>query len=72
MKKKVRVWWLTGAACFLGLIVGLFIPPLINKLNHSLYKRDVLEKMMEEYLGGVNIKDALTDELLIVAYDYNS
>jgi patatin-like phospholipase/acyl hydrolase len=41
-------------------------------LNHSLYKRDLLEKIMKEYLGEVNIKDALTDELLVVAYDYNS
>ena len=37
-----------------------------------MYDRSELESLMLELIGEKYIKDALTEELMIVAYDYNS
>lgn len=56
----------------LGMMLGKGLPAIFSTLNNSLYSRKDLDKIMSDMLGGYNIKDALTHELLIVAYDYNS
>jgi len=61
-----------AAGLFLGLIFGLSIPYLYSKVNNSSYNRASLDKIMKDLLGDFNIKDTLSDEVLIVAYDYNS
>jgi len=38
----------------------------------SRYNRTQLEALMTDYLGQANVSQALTKEVLIVAYDYNS
>ena len=55
-----------------GAIFGYFFPFIINMLSNSLYDRTNIEKIMVEFLGDSYFGDALTDELLVVAYDYNS
>ena len=45
---------------------------MLNLLFGSRYNRAKLELLMKDKLGDAGIKDALTDELLVVAYDYNS
>ena len=55
----------------IGFVVGWYLPLAINLLSNSLYGRDSLEQIMDDYLGHANIKDAMTDELLVVAYNYN-
>lgn len=37
-----------------------------------MYDRKGLEKILEGYLGGVKFGETATDEVMIVAYDYNS
>ena len=56
----------------MGAVLGRVIPSLVNTLTHSLYSRTNLEKIMDEELGDSYFSDALTDEVLVVAYDYNS
>lgn len=56
----------------LGLTLSFTVPTIIFKIYSSRYNRVKLEALMEECLGAANITDAITDELLIVAYDYNS
>jgi len=56
----------------IGILTGIFLPMAFSQLNSSLYKRSNLEKIMDDYLGAYNVEDVLTDEILIVAYDYNS
>ena len=58
--------------CFIGLILGMTVPRGIHTLNNSKYSRASLDKIMKVLVGKHLISDALTDELLIVAYDYNS
>ena len=56
----------------LGMVIGYLIPFGINKLTHSLYKRDNVDKIMKDLLGDSYFHDAIIDELMVVAYDYNS
>jgi len=39
---------------------------------NSKYDRSGLDSIMTDYYGGKNVEDAITDEVLIVAYEYNS
>lgn len=56
----------------IGFMVATIIPPLLYKLANSKYSRKSLDNIMKELLGDFNIDEAITDELLVVAYDYNS
>jgi patatin-like phospholipase/acyl hydrolase len=55
-----------------GLILGIKIPALVNMLTHSSYSRASLDNIMQTLLGKYHIEQSLSDEVLIVAYDYNS
>lgn len=56
----------------LGGIGSFIFPVLLKVLDASLYNRKPLEDLMREKVGERFIKEAMTDELLVVAYDYNS
>lgn len=72
MRKRSCKWVILASFLILGLLTSYGIPTLIFKLQSSRYNRQKLESLMEECLGEAYIRDAITDELLIVAYDYNS
>jgi hypothetical protein len=55
-----------------GVLIGSILPKLIYTLTHSLYSRSSLDNIMKNLLGKYKISEALTDELMIVAYEYNS
>ena len=71
-RQQPRKWIVFVAFIFLGFLISEFIPALIYKLAHSKYSRASLDNIMQEYLGAANIKDVISDEVLVVAYDYNS
>ena len=56
----------------LGIIAGVVIPPIIKKVSSASYDRGGLDNIMDELLGKYKIKDALSHELLVVSYEYNS
>ena len=56
----------------IGVSLGLGVPGIYKVLSNSLYDRKAIEKLMHELIGAKNISSAMPDELLIVAYDYNS
>lgn len=56
----------------IGSILGIGVPGIFNALKNSLYDRVAIEGLMDELIGAKNISSAMPDELLIVAYDYNS
>lgn len=56
----------------IGILLASIIPQLIFKLVGARYNRFKLEELMKDKLGAAGINEALTDEILIVAYDYNS
>lgn len=69
---KVFKWVVLGIFILFGLIVGYYAPQYIYKARNGLYDRTGLDEMMEAYYGDKTVEDALTDEILIVAYEYNS
>ena len=65
-------WAVTLVFLIIGLLIANFLPPAINFLFGARYNRYKLEKLMYDKLGAAGINDVLTDEIIIVAYDYNS
>jgi hypothetical protein len=65
--------WITMLIGMLALgITGWFVIPLFNKLNHSLYNRLGLQGVTEEKFGETRISEVLTDDIMIVAYDFRN
>jgi patatin-like phospholipase/acyl hydrolase len=53
-------------------VAGWIIIPLFYKLNHSLYNRQGLASVTEDKFGEVKIADVITDDIMIVAYDFRN
>lgn len=47
------------------------MPNLVYKATYSVYNRAPADKLFKEYFGDLSIKDALTKDVMIVAYSYN-
>jgi hypothetical protein len=71
-KNRYKKWMVALLGVFIGAILGLALPGLYKILSNSLYDRKAIEGLMETLIGSKNISSAMPDELLIVAYDYNS
>jgi hypothetical protein len=71
-RNKPKKWLVVCAFLLFGYLLGNGIPSIINKLSKASYDRASLENIMKNLLGDYYITDALSDELLIVAFDYNS
>lgn len=72
MEKKGRKWvaMLFGGIIFC--ILGWFLMPMMFRLTKSNYDRTGIESICEEMFGNVKIRDAITNEVNIIAYEYNS
>lgn len=51
-------------------LAGWFVLPLFKKLTNSLYDRTGLEKVTTEQFGDARISDVLTEDVMIVTYDF--
>ena len=56
----------------LGGIIGFMLMPVLHGLTHSSYNRIGIESICDEMFGKVRLEDALTKEILIIAYEYNT
>lgn len=70
--KKHRKYYVLAIGLVIAVFVGSIIPWVINRVSHATYKRDQLETIMETNLGDTTFNQILTDECMVVAYDYNS
>lgn len=61
---------LIGIVLFGGL--GFYLMPKLYALTHSSYDRKGIESICSKMFGDVNIKDAITSEVMIVSFEYNS
>ena len=71
-KNRYKKWVVCLLGVLIGSILGLAVPGIYGVLNNSLYDRKAIEGLMDELIGKKNISAAMQDELLVVAYDYNS
>ena len=71
-EKKGRKWITMLAGMFVFGIVCWFLVPYTVKLQHSLYNREGIQNVTTIYFGDTRISDVLTDDLMIVAYDFRN
>ena len=72
MENRYKKWVVCLIGVLIGTILGLGVPGLYKILSNSLYDRKAIEGLMDELIGQKNVSQAMPDELLIVAFDYNS
>jgi hypothetical protein len=70
-KGRPKKWVVTFVFFLVGFFIGGFLPWVTNLLGNSLYDRKNIDKIMMDYLGSERFENVLTDELLVVAYEYN-
>lgn len=70
--QKIKKYFVFALGLIIGLILGIKIPSIVNMLTHSSYSRVSLDNIMQTLLGKFHINQSMTDEILIVAYEYNS
>ena len=69
-KNRSKKWvWFTSMS-ITGFLLATIILPASHILDCSMYDRSNLDKLIDDHVGGLNIKDVLTDEILIIAFDY--
>jgi patatin-like phospholipase/acyl hydrolase len=56
----------------IGGFIGYSAPYIANFLSVAMYDRSSLDAIMHEFLAGIYLPDAITDDVMLVAYDYNS
>lgn len=71
-KNKMKKWMTFAFGLFIGLILGIEVPKVANFLFSAKYDRSSLDALMKEYLGKSTIDQVLSNEVLIVSYEYNS
>ena len=69
---KPKKWVFFGLGIFIGLVLGIALPKVYQFFTNSLYDRSQMETLMAKLIGGRNVSESIFDELLIVAYEYNS
>ena len=71
-RQQPRRWVVLILFLILGGAIGYYAPTITNFLSVAMYDRKSLDQVMYEYLGGITLKQVISDEVMLVAYDYNS
>lgn len=71
-KNRPKKWGMVGLGLAIGACLGLWIPDIYKFATNTLFDRSGIESLLEDYLGGKNITQTMFDDMLIVAYEYNS
>ena len=71
-RRSIFKWAVTAIFAFFGVVAAYYGPLYLGKFEISLYKRDGLDELTKAYFGTKNVEDALTDEILLVAYEFNT
>lgn len=72
-EKKGRKWIVMILGTLILGVLGFILMPWIYRSTHSFYDRRGIESIADEKFGTTAlITSALTEEVLIVSYDYNA
>lgn len=55
-----------------GTLFMIGFSTMITFATNSLYNREAIESLMRDMIGRRNITEIITDELMVVTYEYNS
>ncbi len=71
-KNRYKKWVVTLFGIIIGLIFGISIPKIYNFMTNSLYDRSHIDGLMFDLVGKRRVREGLTDEMLIISYEYNT
>lgn len=71
LSKKRNKWVVLAIGIVIGLIFGSYMPNKIIKMLNGNYNRASLDNYLLNIYGDAHFPDVRTDELVILAYDYN-
>lgn len=72
MRRRHYKWLVVIGFMFLCSLSIIFFSKMYQFATNSLYDRQPMEDLMDSLIGKRVISEAITDELMITAYDYNS
>lgn len=71
-KRKPCKWFVMLLFMVLGSLLLILFTRMITFVSNSMYDRTAMEGLMDNLIGRRNISQAISDELIITAYEYNS
>lgn len=70
-ENKQKKWFFAIFGFIIGGLLGFYVPAVVEYIQKSFYDRTELDKIIDQMVGGINIQDSLTDEVMIVAYSFD-
>ena len=71
LESKNKKWIIMCVGLIIGVAIGYYIPKVIYELSEPTYDRSNIDRVLNSTFGNHLMKDALTDELMLVAYSFN-
>ena len=71
-RRKPCKWFVMLLFMLFGSVLLMLITRLITFVSNSMYDRKAMEQLMTDLIGQRNISQAISDEIIITAYEYNS
>lgn len=71
-KRKPCKWMVMILFMIIGSLFLVIFTRMISYLSNSLYDRTAIEDLMRDMIGRRNISQAISDEIMITAYEFNS
>ena len=69
---KFRKWACASFCLIFGALIAFPLSTAAFRANKALFSRSGLDAAYDEFVGDTLISEAITDELFIIAYDYNN
>jgi patatin-like phospholipase/acyl hydrolase len=70
-ENKNKKWIFVVIGLIIGGVIGYLLPVAVYKLTYSVFDRKGADALFKEYFGDLKVKDAITKEVMIIAFSYN-
>lgn len=71
-KRKPCKWFVMLLVMIIGSMFLIIFTRMITFVSNSLYDRTAIEDLMRDMIGRRNISQAISGEIMITAYEFNS
>jgi len=71
-ESKSKKWIIMSLGLVIGALLGYYIPIGFYKLTQSSFDRSSIDNLLGQMFGQYRIEDALTDEVMAIAYSFNA
>lgn len=70
-ESKQKKWIIFVIGLILGGLIGYYLPITIYSLATTSLSRGPIDNLLNEMFGSFKVKDALSEEVMIVSFSYN-